>query len=93
MSRNSAVRIVGICPDAFDMALVQKPHKKRGVTNEKPDGVRAPIAYDSPTRDAIAGDQIVSDDWPADVPITAAEANILDVFLGDLLDAFLRPRH
>ncbi len=38
-------------------------------------------------------DQIVVDDWPEEVPITAAEVDVLDAFLGDLLDAFLRPRH
>jgi hypothetical protein len=60
---------------------------------ENRDGVRAPKAYDSTPIDAAASGQIVTDDWPTDVPITAAEVDILDVFLGDLLDAFLRPRH
>jgi hypothetical protein len=60
---------------------------------ENRDSARASKAYNSASRDAVAADQIVTDDWPVDVPITAAEVDILDVFLGDLLDAFLRPRH
>jgi hypothetical protein len=49
--------------------------------------------YDSLSRRATLVDQIVIDDWPEEVPITAAEIDVLDAFLGDLLDAFLRPRH
>lgn len=75
------------------MALVQKAQKKRGVSKEKSDGVRAPEAYDSAPREAVAADQMVTDDWPVDVPIAAAEVDVLEIFLGDLLDAFLRPRH
>ena len=35
----------------------------------------------------------ITDDWPEEVPITAAEVDVLEIFLGDMLDAFLRPRH
>jgi hypothetical protein len=61
-------------------------HDKNG------DGFRAPTGYDSVPRVTEDADRIVVDDWPEEVPITAAEVDVLETFLGDLLDAFLRPR-
>jgi hypothetical protein len=41
-----------------------------------------------------AADEIASaDDWHEDIAITAAEVDVLEMFLGDMIDAFLRPRH
>jgi hypothetical protein len=61
-------------------------HDKNG------DGVRAPKRYDSALIEAENADRIVVDDWPAEVPITTAEIDVLASFLGDWLDAFLRSR-
>ena len=61
--------------------------------DENRDGLRAAKAYDSVLRQARAAERIVVDDWPEEVPITAAEVDVLEIFLDDLLDAFLRPRH
>ncbi|TLG79072.1 hypothetical protein [Methylocystis sp. B8] len=76
--------------------MVQQRRERRriaSVDDGNDDGVRAPTRYDSALRKAVTTDQIVVDDWPAEVPITAAEVDVLEMFLGDLLDAFLRPRH
>ncbi|MGE0236924.1 hypothetical protein [Methylocystis sp.] len=75
------------------MARVRGIYKKARAHEENRDGVRAPKRYDSVSREAVAVDQIVTDDWPEEVPITAAEVDVLEIFLGDMLDAFLRPRH
>jgi hypothetical protein len=75
------------------MARVRGIHNKARAHEENRDGVHAPKGYDSAPKEAIAVDQIVTDDWPEEVPITAAEVDVLEIFLGDMLDAFLRPRH
>jgi len=63
------------------------------IRDENRDSVRTRKRYDSASREVVATDQTVTDDWPSNVPITAAEVDVLEIFLGELLDAFLRPRH
>lgn len=60
--------------------------------DENRDGLGAAKAYDSVSSQARAAEGMVIDDWPEEVPITAAEVDVLENFLGGLLDAFLRPR-
>jgi hypothetical protein len=58
------------------------------------DGVGGLRRYHSASRTINAADEIaVTDDWPEDIPVTAAEVDVLEMYLGDMLDAFLRPRH
>jgi hypothetical protein len=77
--------------------MVQQRRERRkiaSVDDRNDDGVRALTRYDSPPRKAQVAEKIaVTDDWPEDIPITQAEVNIVETFLGDLLDAFLRSRH
>ena len=41
-----------------------------------------------------AADEIaVTDDWPEDIPVSAAEVDVLEMYLGGMLYAFLQPRH
>ena len=62
------------------------------VHDRNADGVRALKRYDSGPKEAESADRIVVDDWPDEVPVTAAEVDALAIFLGDLLDAFLKSR-
>jgi hypothetical protein len=90
-SRNLAVRTGGVCRHAFGMARARETHKKIRVENGNPDAVGGSKA--SASVKLVPADHIVTDDWPADVPITAAEVDVLEIFLSDMLDAFLLPRH
>lgn len=36
---------------------------------------------------------IVEDSWGADIPVTKPELNVIETFLGDLLDEFLSAPH
>jgi len=75
------------------MVQLRAPRKNFLARDENRDGVPSPKRYDSVSTKANQPDQIVVDDWPEEVPITAAEVDVLDAFLGDLLDAFFRQRH
>jgi hypothetical protein len=35
----------------------------------------------------------VKDDWPADVPVTEAEADVFEAWFGDLFDELFSTRH
>ncbi|MGJ0427328.1 hypothetical protein [Methylocystis sp.] len=62
--------------------------------NANGDGVRGLRRYDSASRTINPANEIaVADDWPEDILVTAAEVDVLEMFLGDMLDAFIRPRH
>jgi hypothetical protein len=62
--------------------------------NANGDGVGGRRRYDSASRKFDAADEVaVTDDWPEDIPVSAAEVDVLEMFLGNMLDAFLRPRH
>jgi hypothetical protein len=71
-----------------------RPARRRiaSVDDRNGDGVGARNRYDSGSKEAAEADRIVVDDWPDEVPITAAEVEVLATILGDLLDAFLRSR-
>jgi hypothetical protein len=71
-----------------------RPSRRRIVTVHagNGDGAHARKQYDSAPREAEEAERIVVDDWPEDVPITSSEVDVLEAFLGDMLDAFLRPR-
>ncbi|MGD9542073.1 hypothetical protein [Methylocystis sp.] len=77
------------------MARPRRAHQQLSAgRNANDDGVRGLRQYDSASRTINAADEIaVVDDWPEDIPVTAAEIDVLEMFLGDMLDAFLRPRH
>jgi hypothetical protein len=79
----------------FRMARPRRAHQQVSARrNGNGDGVRGLRRYDSASRRINATDEIaIADDWPEDIPITAAEVDMLEMFLGDMLDAFLRPRH
>jgi hypothetical protein len=79
----------------FGMARPRRAHEQLSADqNAIGDGVRGRRLYDSASRAINAADEIaVVDDWPEDIPVTAAEVDVLEMFLGDMLDAFLRPRH
>ncbi|MFZ3181914.1 MAG: hypothetical protein WA156_17310 [Methylocystis silviterrae] len=52
------------------------------------------MQYVSRLRSVEDADEIaVTDKWPEEIPVTAVEVDVLETFLGDMLDAFLRPRH
>lgn len=75
------------------MAPLRAPRKNFLVRDENRDGVRSPKRYDFVSTKANQADRIVTDDWPEEVPITTAEVDVLEMFLGELLDAFLQSRH
>jgi hypothetical protein len=79
----------------FGMARPSRAHQQVSVgRNANGDGVRGLRRYDSVSRTINAADEIaVTDDWPEDLPVSAAEVDVLEMYLGDMLDAFLRPRH
>jgi hypothetical protein len=77
--------------------MVQQRRERRkiaSVNDKNEDGVRALTRYDLPPRKAQVAEKIaVTDDLPEDIPITQAEVDMLETFLGDVLDAFLQSRH
>jgi hypothetical protein len=77
------------------MARPRRAHQQVSAgRNANGDGVRGLKRYDSASRRINTADEIaIADDWPEDIPITTAEVDVLEMFLGDMLDAFLRPRH
>lgn len=76
------------------MAQPRRTHRRNiAIRGEDRDSVRTRKRYDSASQEVLATDQIVVDDWPPGVPIASAEVDVLETFLRDLLDAFLRPRH
>ncbi|MFZ3180640.1 MAG: hypothetical protein WA156_10625 [Methylocystis silviterrae] len=79
----------------FGMARPRRAHQQVSAPrNGNGDGVRGLRRYDSASRRINAADEIaIADDWPEDIPITAAEVDVLEMFLGDMPDAFLRARH
>jgi hypothetical protein len=79
----------------FCMAHPRRAHQQVSAGgNANGDGVRGLRRYDSASKTIDAADEIaVTDDWPEDIPVSAAEVDVLEMFLGDMLDAFLRPRH
>jgi hypothetical protein len=77
------------------MARPRRAHQQVSAgRNANGDGVRGLRRYHSASKTIDAADEIaVTDDWPEDIPVTAAEVDVLEMFLGDMLDTFLRPRH
>ena len=42
---------------------------------------------------SVRSDWTVTDDWPADVPITEAEIEVFEAWFGDLFDELFSTRH
>ncbi|MFO1126279.1 MAG: hypothetical protein U1E25_14100 [Methylocystis sp.] len=95
MSKNWAVQLATIRRHGFGMARPRRAHQQISARrNANGDGVCGLRRYDSVSRTIDAADEIaVTDDWPEDIPVSAAEVDVLEMYLGDMLDAFLRPRH
>jgi hypothetical protein len=95
VSKNWAVQLATIRRHGFGMARPRRAHQQVSARrNGNGDGVRGLRQLDSASSRINAADEIaIADDWPEDIPITAGEVDVLEMFLSDMLDAFLRPRH
>jgi hypothetical protein len=94
VSQNWAVQLATIRSHGFGMAHPPRAHQQVSAgRNANGDGVRGLRRYDSASKTIDADEIAVTDDWPEDIPVTTAEVDVLEMFLGDMLDAFPRPRH
>jgi hypothetical protein len=94
VSKNWAVLLATIGRHGLCMAHPRRAHQQVSAGgNANGDGVGGLRRYDSASRTINADEIAVADDWPEDIPATAAEVDVLEMYLGDMLDAFLRPRH
>lgn len=85
--------MAGIRRHTVRMARIRKIRKEFSDRDQNLDSLAAPKAYDSPSILGSRSNLAVVDDWPDAIPITAAEVDVLDCFLGEMLDAFLQKRH
>jgi hypothetical protein len=95
VSKNWAVQLATIRRHGSGMAHPPRAHQQVSARrNPNGDGVGGLRRYDSASRTIDAADEIaVTDDWPEDIPVSAAEVDVLEMYLGDMLNAFIRPRH
>ena len=74
----------------IDMTHIRAPREKAGFSSLSCNDQESDCAYTDGVGESDKSVFRIIDNWPDTVPVTLQEVEVVDRFLGSILDAFLR---
>ena len=74
----------------IDMTHIRAPREKAGLSSFSCNDQDGDCAYTEGVGESNKSVFEIVDNWPDTVPVTLQEVEVVDQFLGSILDAFLR---